>query len=46
MKNYIPTLGIKIISGRNLSRDFPSDSSAVIINEAAAKLFGANGCCQ
>jgi putative ABC transport system permease protein len=38
--NYIPTLGIELQSGRNFSREFRSDSMAVIINEAAAKLFG------
>lgn len=30
----------KLVSGRFFSRDFPSDSSAVILNESAAKLFG------
>jgi putative ABC transport system permease protein len=39
-ENYIPTLGIKLLSGRNFSQDFLTDSSAVIINEAAAKLLG------
>jgi putative ABC transport system permease protein len=38
-ENYIPTLGIRLLKGRNLSPDFPSDSNAVIINEAAAKLL-------
>ena len=40
-ENYIPTLQIHLNSGRNFSRAFPSDSNAVIINEAAAKLFSA-----
>src|SRR5690606_5809592 len=35
-----PTLGMKIIQGRNFSKDFASDSTAIIINEAAAKRFG------
>ena len=39
-ENYIPTLQIHLLSGRNFSPEFPSDSDAVIINEAAAKLFG------
>lgn len=39
-ENYIPTFGIKMISGRNFSNDFASDSNAVIINEAASKLLG------
>jgi putative ABC transport system permease protein len=38
-ENYIPTLDIKIIQGRNFSRQFSSDSSAIIINEAAAKFL-------
>lgn len=38
--NYIKTLDMKIVRGRAFSRDFPSDSSAVIINEAEAKLLG------
>jgi putative ABC transport system permease protein len=37
---YIPTLGMQILKGRNFSRDFPTDSSAVIINEAAMRAFG------
>jgi len=39
-ENYLSTLGIKILNGRNLSPDFPTDSSAIIINEVAAKRFG------
>jgi putative ABC transport system permease protein len=38
-QDYVPTLGMEIIDGRNFSRDFPSDSGAVIINEAALKMF-------
>jgi putative ABC transport system permease protein len=38
--DYIRTLGMNILAGRDFSRDFPSDSSAVILNERAAKLFG------
>ncbi len=41
-ENYINTLGIKMIAGRSFSKDFNSDSSAVILNEAAAKAFGWN----
>lgn len=37
--DYIPTLQIKMKMGRNFSKDFPSDSNAVIINEAAAKFL-------
>lgn len=39
-EDYIPTLGMKIVQGRNFSSKFPTDSSGIIINEAAAKLFG------
>jgi putative ABC transport system permease protein len=39
-ENYIPTLQLHLLSGRNFSSDISSDSDAVIINEAAAKLFG------
>ena len=38
--DYIKTLGMEIKSGRDFSRDFPTDSNAVIINETAARLFG------
>ena len=34
------TVGWKIIEGRDFSRDFPSDSSAMILNEAAVKYMG------
>ena len=39
-QNYIPTLGMQMAAGRNFSKDFLTDSSAVIINETAAKLLG------
>ncbi len=39
-ENYIPTLDIKIIQGRNFSPQFLTDSTAMIINEAAAKFLG------
>jgi len=35
--DYIKTFGMTIKEGRDFSRDFLSDSSAVILNEAAAK---------
>mgnify|MGYP002784306530 CR=1 FL=1 len=37
--DYIPTLGMEIVQGRNFHASFASDSLAVIINEAAAKKF-------
>ncbi|GAB3557538.1 ABC transporter permease [Spirosoma fluminis] len=39
-ESYLPTLGIRVAQGRNFSKAFPSDSSAVLINEAAARQFG------
>jgi putative ABC transport system permease protein len=38
--NYLPTFGIKLLSGRNISPDFPGDSSAVIINQATQRELG------
>jgi len=38
--NYIPTLGIKLLAGRNFSRNFATDSTGMVINEAAARAFG------
>lgn len=38
--DYIKTLGMKIKEGRDFLIEFPSDSSAVIINEEAAHMFG------
>ncbi|MDW7694394.1 ABC transporter permease [Flammeovirgaceae bacterium SG7u.111] len=38
--DFIPTMNMEIVAGRNFSRDFPSDSTAVILNEAAVKEFG------
>lgn len=39
-ENYIQTLGIRLIKGRNFSKQYGSDSAAMIINETAAKAFG------
>jgi putative ABC transport system permease protein len=41
--NYDKTLGIILKYGRFFSEDFPSDSTAIIINEAAAHVFGFSG---
>ena len=38
--DYVNTLGIEIVEGRNFSRDFPSDSSGVILNESAIERLG------
>ena len=39
-ENYIPTLGMQMASGRNFSKQFLTDSSAIIINQSCAKLLG------
>jgi len=38
-EDYIPTLGMKILEGRNFSKEFSTDSSGIVINEAAAKFL-------
>jgi putative ABC transport system permease protein len=38
--NYIPTLGMKMAYGRNFSKEFATDSSGIILNETAARVFG------
>lgn len=38
-EDYIPTMQMKLKLGRNFSKDYPSDSAAVIINEAALKFL-------
>ncbi|MBC7867192.1 MAG: ABC transporter permease, partial [Gloeobacteraceae cyanobacterium ES-bin-316] len=38
--DYIPTLGMQMLSGRNFSKDFGSDSNAIIINETTARFLG------
>ncbi len=38
--DYIKTMGMKIVSGRDFAKDAPADNSAVIINHAAARQFG------
>ena len=38
--DYIPTLGMKVVKGRNFSRDFPTDSAGVIINQSAVRELG------
>lgn len=40
--DYLKTLGIKIVQGRNFSHEFGSDSSSIILNEAAVKQLGYN----
>jgi putative ABC transport system permease protein len=39
-EDFVKTLGMKIIAGRNFSKAFSTDSSAVILNETAVKRLG------
>ncbi len=41
-EQYIPTFGMQMAAGRNFSKEFATDSTAMIINAAAAKAFGWN----
>jgi putative ABC transport system permease protein len=38
--DYVPTLGLHIVQGRNFSRDFRTDSFGVLINQAAVEELG------
>lgn len=38
--DHLHTMGYKMIAGRYFSPDFPDDTAAVILNEAAAKALG------
>ena len=38
--DYIKTMGMEIVKGRNFSKDYGSDSSAIIITETTARLLG------
>ncbi len=38
--DYINTLGMKVVKGRDFSREMLTDSSAMIINEKMARAFG------
>lgn len=39
-QDYLPTLGMRLVAGRNFSADYQTDSSAMIINESAARTMG------
>ena len=41
--DYIPTLGMELVYGRNFDPTRISDSSGIIINETAARLYGFQG---
>lgn len=38
--DFIPAYDLKVLAGRNFSREFPADDKAVLLNEAAASLLG------
>ena len=38
--DYINTMGMEVVEGRNFSKDFGSDSSAILITETTTKLIG------
>jgi putative ABC transport system permease protein len=38
--DYIKTLGMQVLKGRNFSSEFKTDSTAIILNETASHLFG------
>ncbi|MFD2100102.1 ABC transporter permease [Flagellimonas iocasae] len=39
-KDYIPTMNMELIAGRNFNSDFATDTTAVIVNEATLKVLG------
>ena len=38
--DFIPTYNLKLLYGRNFSKEYPADNQACIINETALKVFG------
>ncbi len=37
---YVPTMGLEILEGRNFSREYGTDSMAILVNESLVKQFG------
>ncbi|RYY29163.1 MAG: ABC transporter permease [Chitinophagaceae bacterium] len=37
---FIPTMGLQLVSGRNFMKENPADSNAIIVNEALVKEYG------
>ncbi|MEJ0055264.1 MAG: ABC transporter permease [Bacteroidota bacterium] len=37
--DYVPSFGIKVIAGRNFSRDFPHDHHAILLNRAMSEIL-------
>jgi putative ABC transport system permease protein len=42
-EDYLSTMGMQILKGRNFSRQFPTDSNAVLINETAVRMLAFAG---
>lgn len=38
--DYLQTIGLEIVKGRDFSKEFSTDSQGIIINEAAVRFFG------
>ena len=38
--DFIPTYNLKVIAGRNFSKEYPADNKSCIINQTALKVFG------
>jgi putative ABC transport system permease protein len=38
--DYIKTMGMQILQGRDFNKELPTDSNAIVLNETAVKLFG------
>ena len=41
-EDYIKTLDMKMVAGRSFSKDMPTDSAGIILNESAARFLGFN----
>ncbi|MES2647232.1 MAG: ABC transporter permease [Bacteroidota bacterium] len=39
-QEFIPTYGVKMVAGRNFSRDYGTDTASFIVNEAAVSVLG------
>ena len=37
---HVDVMGFEVVAGRNFSRDFPSDSTGILVNEAIVKAMG------
>lgn len=41
--DYLKTMGIKLIAGRDFSEDFKSDTASIVVNKAGVALMGIKG---